>query len=204
MINIINRTYEILFCMFFLESTPLLEIDRMFSEAIGKNDRDDELDLSAILEEYRADAEGGNPLKKYEIGQAFPGLSNFRILSRAHAERLEENDFSVLERLINEDDEEAFEKALEIVRKTYKEIMCVNLEGSDRMTCLGPYPDVQFCFDDDAIVLGLVIDEPDVSENIMANIRKIAKNMKGQLFADISAELDAKIELFISIGGEIV
>lgn len=198
MINIINSTYEKLFCLYFLEVSPLLAIDEMLNKAMGKV-TEDEFSLSSFLEDFDTSEKAKDPAKRYEIGSAFVGLSNFRLLSKAHAERLDADDYAVFEQMISDSNEENFKRALDIVRNTFKKVMSVNPDETEKMTCLGPYPDEKFCFDDDSIVLGLVINDPDLPEGTIAKIETVAQDLKEELFADISKEIEAKIELFVSV-----
>jgi len=175
--SIINMTYEELFSLFILENTPLSNIDEMITEALG------------------SDYEG-----ETVIGKPMHGLDHFRLLSKAHTERLSESDRAVFERLFEKMNEDDIKIAMEVIAGTYKEVMAANPDEPDKMTCLGPYSDVEFCFDNDAIVLALVVENAEtLAQNAIDGIRKIAEDMKSDLFAEISKDLNAKFELYVSI-----
>lgn len=203
--NSINIVYETLFSAFMSEIIPLKEIDKMLNETIGheNNESDIILDLKNTISDLSDDYNEKQALendKNYEIGIMMPGLNNFRLISRAHTDRLSEADTSVIENLINDINEDNMKSACEVVERTYEKVMCVDCEDSDNMTCLGPYQSPEFCFDNDAIVIGLVmIYNDDVNDVVMEKIATVAENMKTQMFRDISKSLERKIELYVSL-----
>ena len=177
--NLMNIAYETLFSMYIMENTPISDIDKMFDEVLGGN-----VDESKLI----------------GIGSEIPGLKYFTLISRPHCDRLSNEDKEVFDRLVEKQRDEDYYIAHEIIERTYKDVMCINPKEPDKMTCLGPYPDAKFCFDNDAIVLGIKLDSiMDVSEEKGKRIAVVVDNMKTQLFEEISRDINAKLELYADI-----
>lgn len=173
MSEILDITYETLFSMFIMDNTPLLNIEELFEEVIP--------------EDARGDINRG-------IGREIPGLKYFTLVSRAHLDRLNAEDLDVFNRLVEEQKEDDFKKAREIVGRTYKEVMRANPDEPDMATCLGPYPDPRFCFDNDAIVIA-ASDFSNVSK--ATAISKVIADMRERMFPEISEDLGVKLILFV-------
>lgn len=172
--NLIKMTYEELFSLFLLENTPLLDVDELISEAVCDE-----------------------KTERLGLGRAIPGLDNFRILSKAHTERLAETDREVFENLIGEMSEREAKRARGVVERTYKEVMTANPDEPDKMTCLGPYPDVEFCFDNDSIVIVLAVDMDELEDGKADRIRIMARDMQNNLFKEIGEDLGIKLILYV-------
>jgi len=182
-----------LFSQFLIETLALKEIDDLLSQKAGYD-----MDRAAGGEDEINNID--NPRGDSKIGCQMPGLRNFRLLSRANTSRLGVDELQKFDLLISDANEENLRKACTIVERTFGKVMCINPDKPDGMTCLGPYSDIDFCFDNDAVVVGLVMEDiDDQNGTTMQKITAVADNMKNEMFPEISRLLGAKLELFVQI-----
>lgn len=168
----IAMAYENIFLMILLEKTPLPEIDLLLTET------------------------SDNTVDNWSepIGKQIQGAEHFYLISSAHTDRLGADELNAMEEFVVNPQDDTYLAAREVVLKTYRKVMCANPDDSEKMTCLGPYPDPKFCFDNDAIVLGI---GEYMGERNAYGVKNVISDMKDNLFIDISRDFNVKMILSV-------
>lgn len=181
--RIIKKAYERIFATILLENSPIKDIDAMLTD-IG---------IPMVKE-----AEKNNWQLKDSLC-----LNFFYLLTDAKIERLSDEDREAIERIVDDDSEAGIIELIEIVKRTMETVMCINPEKKDEATCIGPYPDIKYVFDNDAIVLGFsrgnLYDENEaLIESVLEDkCDVVIENLKEELLPMMYEETGLKICLCI-------
>lgn len=182
MIEEIKRAYEKTFALFLLANSPFMELDELFSK----------VNIPVVEESEKNKWQTRNIL----------GLKYFYLMTEAKINRLEEDDLDKIMDIIKDPSEDNMKVFVEILQRTYNDVMCVNPEKKDEATCIGPYPDIKYVFDNDSIVIGfgkgLHFDESDnlIESETERKCTEIISNVKEKLLPEMNDALGTKICLF--------
>lgn len=182
MIEEIRRAYEKTFAIFLLANSPFMELDELFSEVNVPVVDDMEM----------------NRWQKDNL----LGLKYFYLMTRAKINKLSEDDIDKIMDIIKEPSEENMKIFLEIIQRTYNDVMCINPDKKDEATCIGSYSDIKYVFDNDSIVIGfgkgLGFDESDnlIESETERKCTEIISNIKDKLLPEMNDALGTKICLF--------
>jgi len=179
----IRKAYEKTFGIFLLANTPLKEMDEMLKIA----------NIPTVPEEEKNMWQQNNTL----------GLNYFYLISKAGTERLEDEDADKIRSIVIEPSVEKMKDFIKIIHRTFNEVMCIDNTKKDEATCIGPYADDRFVYDNDSIVIGfsrgLSFDENDSLAETERERRcdVIIEKLKSELLPMINEALNTKICLHI-------